>query len=300
MSPTVIRGSSDANGSWKIICIFRRTRRSAAPRSLVISCPSKLIVPPVTGSKPVTSRASVDLPHPDSPTRPRVSPRLISRSTPSTARTASPEKPPTGKCLYTVLIRTSTGSLRTAVACNAAASAANVVTRLDRRCLQLLGRLLGDRALLGGLEAFFLDIPHQDPASRHLIGGDLAERRFRVDLALVDHEGASRVEFAARRWVREVGWQSLDRHEPVLPRLVDARDGAQERPGVGMLRALEDLIHRAFFDDPAGVHHDDSLAEAGDQRHVVGDEHHGGVQLAVELLHELDDLGLDRDVEGRR
>ena len=26
MSPTVIRGSSEAKGSWKIICIFRRTR----------------------------------------------------------------------------------------------------------------------------------------------------------------------------------------------------------------------------------------------------------------------------------
>ena len=34
MSPTVIRGSSDANGSWKIICIFRRTRRSAAAAQL--------------------------------------------------------------------------------------------------------------------------------------------------------------------------------------------------------------------------------------------------------------------------
>src|SRR5207248_6033261 len=73
--------------------------------------------------------------------------------------------------------------------------------------LQLLGRLLGDRALLGGLEAFFLDIPHQDPASRHLIGGDLAERRFRVDLAPVDHEGASRSEErrVGKEWRRRMG-----------------------------------------------------------------------------------------------
>src|SRR5215213_1246406 len=52
-------------------------------------------------------RPSVDLPHPDSPTSPSASPRRISRSTPSTARSTSrslPPKrsnrePPRGKCL---------------------------------------------------------------------------------------------------------------------------------------------------------------------------------------------------------
>src|SRR3954452_1914814 len=40
------------------------------------------------GNKPRTPRPSVDLPHPDSPTRPRVSPLRRSKLTPSTARTA--------------------------------------------------------------------------------------------------------------------------------------------------------------------------------------------------------------------
>ena len=66
-----------------------------------------------------------------------------------------------------------------------------------------------------------------------------------------------------------------------------------------MLRTLEDLLDRTLFDDPAGVHHDDPLAQARNQRHVVRDQHHRGVQLAVKLLHQLDDLGLDRDVKGR-
>src|SRR3954447_2559306 len=41
-----------------------------------------------SGNSPSTPRPSVDLPHPDSPTRPSVSPRLMSNDTPSTARTA--------------------------------------------------------------------------------------------------------------------------------------------------------------------------------------------------------------------
>jgi hypothetical protein len=37
MSPTVIRGFNDAYGSWKIIWISWRVRRSFSPRSLVRS-----------------------------------------------------------------------------------------------------------------------------------------------------------------------------------------------------------------------------------------------------------------------
>ena len=42
-------------------------------------------LPPVAGTRPRIVRASVDLPEPDSPTRPSVSPRTTSKLTPSTA-----------------------------------------------------------------------------------------------------------------------------------------------------------------------------------------------------------------------
>ncbi len=76
-----------------------RKRRSRPPRILLISWPSKVILPRVTGSNAVINRASVDFPQPDSPTNPSASPRRISRSTPSTARTARPPNPEMGKCL---------------------------------------------------------------------------------------------------------------------------------------------------------------------------------------------------------
>ena len=49
------------------------------------STPSKVISPSVGSSSRRSVRPRVDLPQPDSPTRPTVSPRRISRSTPSTA-----------------------------------------------------------------------------------------------------------------------------------------------------------------------------------------------------------------------
>ena len=48
-------------------------RRSLRGRWLM-SRPSKVIAPPVTGARPSTARPSVVLPEPDSPTRPTVSP----------------------------------------------------------------------------------------------------------------------------------------------------------------------------------------------------------------------------------
>ena len=51
-----------------------------------MSVPAILIEPAVTGSRLATARPMVDLPEPDSPTRPRISPCGTLKLTPSTAR----------------------------------------------------------------------------------------------------------------------------------------------------------------------------------------------------------------------
>ena len=86
--PTVRRGFSDEYGSWKIICISRRSGLSSFVLRSAISRPSNLTEPEVGCSSRSSSRAVVDLPQPDSPTRPNVSPRLTSKEIPSTACTA--------------------------------------------------------------------------------------------------------------------------------------------------------------------------------------------------------------------
>ena len=60
----------------------RAAGRAAGPR-----CPSKRIVPAAGATMPTAARASVDLPQPDSPTRPTIWPRSTSRLAPATART---------------------------------------------------------------------------------------------------------------------------------------------------------------------------------------------------------------------
>ena len=81
--PTVIRGFSEEYGSWKTIWM---RRRSARERDAGSTLPPKRISPRSVLSSPTRAWASVDLPDPDSPTRASASPRRISRSTPSTAR----------------------------------------------------------------------------------------------------------------------------------------------------------------------------------------------------------------------
>ena len=85
MSRTVIRGFSDAYGSWKTICISRRTLRISRRSKCVMSRPLKMIFPDVGSTSLMIVRDSVVLPQPDSPTSPIVSPALIERSTVSTA-----------------------------------------------------------------------------------------------------------------------------------------------------------------------------------------------------------------------
>jgi hypothetical protein len=55
-----------------------------------------------------------------------------------------------------------------------------------------------------------------------------------------------------------------------------------------------------LLDDAARVHDDDPLGELGDDAHVVRDQHDRRRMVALEAPHQLEDLGLDRDVERRR
>jgi hypothetical protein len=84
---TVMRGLSDAYGSWKTICSLRRRRRSSPPFIVVTSLPWNRTLPDVGSTSRSTERAVVDLPQPDSPTIPSVSPCRTSKLTPHTAWT---------------------------------------------------------------------------------------------------------------------------------------------------------------------------------------------------------------------
>src|SRR5205814_1102475 len=83
-----IRGFNEPTGSWKMICMRRRSRFRSFPRFSKIGSLSSEAVPAVGGWRRMRVLPSVDLPQPDSPTSPNTSPRLISNDTSSTARTS--------------------------------------------------------------------------------------------------------------------------------------------------------------------------------------------------------------------
>src|SRR5256884_7018804 len=89
--PTRYTGLSEVIGSWKIIAISRpRISRISYSLSLVRSWPLNITLPLTIlpgRCKRMTLRAVTDLPQPDSPTMPSVSPGVRSKETPSTAFT---------------------------------------------------------------------------------------------------------------------------------------------------------------------------------------------------------------------
>ncbi len=62
----------------------------------------------------------------------------------------------------------------------------------------------------------------------------------------------------------------------------------------------EDLPGLAGLHRLALVHDDGAVGDLGDDTHVVGDEEDGHVLLLLQHLDELEDLRLDRHVEGGR
>ncbi len=85
-SPTLIRASSEATGSCSATPIPPCSRRRSRRRVRASTWPKTRTSPASGLTRPSTTRATVDLPEPDSPTRPRVSPGAICSVTSSSAR----------------------------------------------------------------------------------------------------------------------------------------------------------------------------------------------------------------------
>src|SRR5664279_1298047 len=260
MSPTVIRGFRDEYGSCSTIWMLRRTALSALPDSWAMSSPWNKICPSVGWSRRMSSRAVVDLPQPDSPTSPRVSPLYSFRSMPSTARTAPTcflNRMPwvSGKCL------TSPRTSRT-----------------------------GSSVREGSIEGLLPEVTGAAAA-----GGDLVKCR---DLLRADGlgVGAAGVERAAGRDVREVRWDALDRVE-LLTLEVDTGDRGQQPLRVGVGRARVQLQDRRFLDEPARIHHRDLVGNVRNDSQVVGDQDEAHVALRLKIGEQLHDLRLHGDVQ---
>src|SRR5579883_1574590 len=257
MARMVMRGSSEVYGSWKTICRWRWTSRRREPLRCEISCPSKMTWPPFGSYRRTIVCASVLLPQPDSPTRPKVSPTRTSNETSSTARSRTGrlrKPPPTGKNFFR--LRT----LRIG-----AASVAAAVLMLAGCCMAAFPSL----DVSGG-------------------GGRLFDTGCRTDLAR---------EPAAARWGEQIGWRALDRDQPIAHARPEPRHRTQQAGGIGMQGALEDGVGARLLDHVASVHDDHALADLRYHAEVVRDQHHRCAHIAREAADQIEQLRLDRHVE---
>ena len=210
-----------------------------------------------------TQRASVDLPQPDSPTRPSVSPAAIAkrdavhRADDAGARRAPRE--PSQRRAGSASARRSIGEQ--GVHSGRGAPAA------DARCRPLRGL----RRWLAPGSGW------RTPAGPGAAVGEAAA-------------GWGRQQRGHRAGDR------LHRH-----RAVDAGDGADQGARVGMRGRVEEVAHLGPLHRLARVHHHHAVAQPGDHAEVVGDEEDRGARAPAQVAQQLEDLGGDRDVEpGRR
>src|SRR5438876_4834877 len=280
MKPTRLRGSSEAYGSWKIIIISRRIGRISVRESLVMSRPSKTIRPSVGSSRRMMQRAIVDLPQPDSPTTPSVSPPRTLKLTPSTAFTAA-------ICLWKMIPRV-TGKYFFRSSTTRRSSPATALRGLCHHPGQQLRGFAVLRLLVEMAGVQVVRIVATDPQLRVLL------------LADVHHVGAARMEPAALGRVEERRRRALNLDEP-LDVGVEAGQRAKETPGVRMLGPREENVDVPALNDSRCVHDEHLVGRLCDHAQVVGDEDDRAPEVLLEPHHEVQDLRLRRHIErGRR
>ena len=66
-----------------------------------------------------------------------------------------------------------------------------------------------------------------------------------------------------------------------------------------MARPREQRLGLADLDQPAEIHHPDAGRHEAHHREIVGDQEIGEAEPVLQITHQVEDLRLDRDVEGR-
>ena len=80
--------------------------------------------------------------------------------------------------------------------------------------------------------------------------------------------------------------------------LLEGGKGGEQALGVGMSGVGGDEFGGAFFDEFTVFENGDLIADVFNDGEVVGDKEVSKVELFLKIHEEVDDLGLDRDIEG--
>src|ERR1700677_2679529 len=78
----------------------------------------------------------------------------------------------------------------------------------------------------------------------------------------------------------------------------DRRYGREQGARIGMTRVGVDFVAGGDLDDLAQVHNRDALTNVLDHAQVVRDKEIGQLEVVLQVLEQIDDLRLNRNVEG--
>src|SRR6476646_5784579 len=132
-------------------------------------------------------------------------------------------------------------------------------------------------------------------AGRRVTWGDLSESWPRSAAELHDVRTA-RVEAAAGRRVAGA-WHIADQRKKLSLACSHFRNGGEQRLRVGMARRRKQGASVPNLDDLSQMHRRDPVADVPDNAEVVRDEQIGERQFVSQILEQVEDLRLDRDVE---
>ncbi|VTR68114.1 hypothetical protein DESC_690051 [Desulfosarcina cetonica] len=120
-------------------------------------------------------------------------------------------------------------------------------------------------------------------------------------LGLADRTGigAAGVKPTAGRQVHGAGNVAPENQSlPVTAARVGKRHGRDEKTGIGMAGAPENIIRMTQFNGLAQEHHADPVGDVAHHPEIVGDEQVGQLQAFLQILEQIEDLGLDGNIQG--
>src|SRR5215831_6734164 len=231
-----------------------------------MSLPQRWMLPAVGSISRSTERPTVDLPQPDSPTSPSVSPASIVKLTPSTAKTVPPTRCSSPRWIGKCFLRSRTSR-----------TASGMVVPVKLARAPTGGPVAGTPLLVSGVLRAASVLSVGTTRSKHAPGWEITQRRH-----------------SARNFLKPP-----DRNFPAHRR--QPRNRSHQPVRIRMQWTSEQFLNRRLFHLAACIHHNDALRGFCHHAEIMGDQDHRRAKLALQIEDNVEDLRLDGDIErGRR
>ena len=116
----------------------------------------------------------------------------------------------------------------------------------------------------------------------------------------VNGEPAARPEPASVRRIEQVRRCAVDRLQFRSTRPIQSGHGAEKSARVRVRRVAEHGFGRAAFNHAGGIHDVHAVGVSGNDAEIVRDDHDRDAEPSRQILHQFEDLRLDRYIESRR